>query len=176
MITVLASIGLLAAAGNFGLSFILEVIGTVLVALFIVRYVVPPLRRMMTRRLETIRASLEAGERAREAAAELVAEKRAALEEAKTEAQHIVDQARRGAENLVAEGHRNSEEEYERALHRAQSEIEASQARLRSEILDETGALVVDAAERVVNAVLDGPRHHRLIDEAIGATDAGAGA
>jgi len=167
---------LFASAGNFGLSFILELVGTVLVVLVIWRYVVPPLRTMMARRLATIESELEAGDRARAAAGELVSARRAALEEAKAEAARILEQAQRAAETLVADGTRAAEEEYQRALVRAENEVESFRTRLRAEVMDEAGSVVVAAAERVVEAILDQPRHHRLIGEAIGATETEVGA
>jgi F-type H+-transporting ATPase subunit b len=170
---------LAASSDNFGLSFLLELIALVPV-IMAVRHVwqkgvgnfLPSIRDSIARRRELISEELAAGERARAHSAELVAAAKNALEDAKIEAEHIVDQARRAAAALVAEGESAAEQEYARAISRAEDEISASRNRLRAELTAETGEIVVAAAERVVQAVLDDDRHHRLIGEAISATEA----
>ncbi len=59
---------------------------------------------------------------------------------------------------------------------RASLEIEAARNRVRAEVISELGAIVVDAAERVVSAELDDASQRRLIAEAISATGAASGA
>ncbi len=158
-------------SANFGVSFLLEIVGIVIVGGLIWRYIAPPLNRAMTRKLDSIKGQLLAGDEARAEGARIVAEHRAALEAARLEAVQIVAQAKNSAEFLVSDGVRRAEEEYGRIVSRIEHEIEAARSRARQEVLAELGAVVVVATEVVVRAELDATSHHRLIGEAIAATE-----
>jgi F-type H+-transporting ATPase subunit b len=160
-----------AASSNFGISYLLEWVALVLVAVFIWRVVAPPLRRAMERQTEAISEQLRTGERLRAESERLLEERRAALEQARAEAESIVGQAQRNAVALLEQGRQRADEEYAHALVRAASAIELARAQIREEIVAEIGSAVVSAAARVVAAELDGPVHHRLIAEAISAAE-----
>ena len=164
-----------AAAGDFGLSWILEVITLFIIAFIIWKYVWSGglnLRGMMSAREAHISTQLSAGDEARAQAEALVAEKRAALEAAKVEAASISAQSKTAAAEIVAEGERRAAEDYERLLQRADVEIESAISRVRAEVAAAASALIVDVVETVIAAELDGSSHHRLINEAIDATEA----
>ena len=160
-----------ATTDNFGISFLLEIVGIVIVGGLIWRYIAPPLNRAMTRKLESIKGQLAAGDEARAEGVRVVGERRSALEAAKLEAVQILQQARTSAEFLVNDGDRRAQEEYGRIVGRIEHEIEAARSRARQEVLSELGAVVVVATEVVVRAELDTTSHHRLIGEAIAATE-----
>ncbi|HUY30817.1 MAG TPA: F0F1 ATP synthase subunit B [Acidimicrobiales bacterium] len=162
---------MLLASANFGLSYILEVVGLAFVVAFVVRKVVPPLRAAMNRQEAAIRAQLAAGDEARAAAERLVASRRADLERARAEAETIVAQARESAEQLASDGQRRAEEERARLVARAAVEVELARAQARDEVTSRVAALVIVAAEAVVEAELDGEMHHHLIAQAIAAAE-----
>lgn len=162
---------MIAAAGNFGLSWILEVAGLIVVAGLIWRYIAPLLNKLMVSKVESIRTQLSAGEEARAEGARVVAERQAELAAAKVEAQAIEAQAKHSAELLLVDGKRRAEEEYQRYLSRIEQEIEAARVRARHSVMEELGAVVVVATEAVVRAEMTDPIRHRLIGEAISATE-----
>lgn len=159
------------ASSDFGLSFGLEWVAVALVAWFIVRYVVPPMRRLMDQQITSIRDQLAAGERARKEGEEILAERRSALERARSDAEVILTQARRNAESVANEGQVRAEQEYEHALHRAEAAIELALTQVREDVIARVGSAVVQAASKVVAAELDLWNHHRLIGEAIAAAE-----
>lgn len=165
---------ILAASGNFGISFLLEILGIVIVAALIWRYIAPPLNKVMAKKLESIKGQLAAGAEARAESEHLVEERKNALAAATVEAGQIVEQAKRSADFLLSDGVRRAEEEYGRIIGRIEHEVEAARSRARQEVLNELGAVVVAATEVVVRAELDGTSHHRLINEAITATESRA--
>ena len=165
------SLFIAASTANFGLSFLLEIVGIIIVGALIWRYIAPPLNRMMSRKLESIKGQLSAGDEARAEAVRVVGEHQAALESAKLESVQIIQQAKRSAEFLVNDGVRRAEEEYGRIVSRIEHEINAARSRARQEVLTDLGAVVVVATEVVVRAELDEISHHRLIGEAIAATE-----
>jgi F-type H+-transporting ATPase subunit b len=161
-----------AATDNFGLSFILELVALALVVLFVIRKILPPLRKAMAAKTAEITQQLSAGEDAAAAATALIESRNEALAAATDEARAIVDQARRGAELITSESDHQAEEEYQRVVRRAGAAIEAARGAARAEIMRQVGRLVLSAATDVVEAELDGPTQHRLIGEAIAATEA----
>jgi F-type H+-transporting ATPase subunit b len=161
----------LLASADFGTSFILELVALVFIAAFIVRKVLPPLRRAMDGKLESIRAQLSAGDAAKAAAAALVSQRREALATGRTEAESLVEQARRSAEQITEDGRHKAEAEYARLVGHVEIEIALEQAKLRDEVLGRIGELVGETVQRVVAAELNENSHHRLIDEAIAAVE-----
>ena len=161
-----------AATDNFGLSFVLELVALGLVILFIIRKVVPPLRKAMDAKTLEITQQLSAGEEAALAAAALLESRNQALAAATDEARSIVDQARRGAELVARESEHQATEEYQRIVRRAGAAIEAARGSVRAEIMRQVGRLVLSATTDVVEAELDATTQHRLIGEAISATEA----
>ena len=166
---------LFAEAGNFGLSWILEVLTLIIITFAVWKLVWAGginLRGMMAARAATIETQLSAGDEARAQAEVLVATKRAALDAARVEAASIVLQSENAAAAVVSEGERKAAEDYERLLQRANIEIETALSRVRSEVAAAASTLIVQAVESVIAAELDGSLHHRLINEAIDATEA----
>ena len=166
---------MLFAAANFGLSWILEIVALMPIIYVVWKYVWAGglnLRGLMGARAVAIAAQLSAGDDARAQAAQLLSDSRQAFEDAKVEAETIRAQASAAASEMVAEGTRRASDDYQRQLQRAETEIAAALARVRAEIAAEASAIIVDTVEVVIAGELDGASHHRLIDEAIGATEA----
>ena len=158
-----------------GFTFVLELIAFILVLGFVAKYVIPPLRKAMNDRAEQIRNSIQAAEDAKHDADEMAARRRELLESARAEARQIVDQANEIAEQLKEEGRQRGLAEHERLVASAQAEIEQERERARSEVMSQLGALVLEAAERVIGAGLDDERHRALVEEAISAAQASGG-
>lgn len=164
-----------AKAPNFGLSWELEIGSLVIITFIIWKYVWAGginLRGMMSAKESSIASQLSAGDEARDQAAALVEEKRQELQAAKSEAAAIVSQSESAAAEIVVEGERRAAEDYERMIQRAEVEIEAALSRVRAEVAAVASALIVKTVESVIAVELDGPSHHRLIAEAIAATEA----
>lgn len=157
-------------------TFVLELIGFLLVLGFVAKYVLPPLRKAMETREAQIRNAIESAEEARREAAELADRRREALEAARAEARQIVDQAGEVAGQLREDGRQRGQAEYERLLEAARSEIELERQRARDEVMSELGDLVLRAAERVIGGGLDASRHRALVEEAIAAAQPGTAA
>jgi F0F1-type ATP synthase membrane subunit b/b' len=166
---------MLLASSNFGLSWILEVIALVPIVYIVWKYVWAGglnLRGLMAARAAAIGAQLSAGDDARAQAVALVADRRKELDEATAEAATIRAQSSSAANEIIAEGTRRASDDYQRLLQRAEAETAAALARVRAEIAAEASTIIVDTVEAVIAAELDGASHHRLIDEAIAATEA----
>jgi F-type H+-transporting ATPase subunit b len=146
-----------------------ELVAFVLLLVIIVRWkrIWPALRGLMDKRRETIKASIDSATAAREAAEAELARRQELLDEARAQAVTIVEKSRETAAQVAAEGERRGAEEYQRLVDGAETEIAVERSRARDEVATLVGAVVVDAAERVVRAELDAARQRALLDEVI---------
>ena len=126
-----------------------------------------PILRLMDQRADRIRESLEASERAREAAASSQAAVEEQLVEARREAQRIMDQARETAERFRAEEMERARAEAETFVARAQSDIQRERDAAIEEVRANFSDLAITAAERVVRRSLDRQAHEDLITQVL---------
>ncbi|MGH9170477.1 MAG: F0F1 ATP synthase subunit B [Acidimicrobiales bacterium] len=157
-------------------TFLAELVAFLIMVAFIAKYIVPPLRQMMNDRESFIRSSIEGAEDAKKKAEETLAKRREALDGARQEARAIIEQANETADQLRDEGRKRGQDEYERLVESARHEIDLERERARAEVMADLGALVIDAAERVIGSGgIDATRHRALVDEAISAAQASGG-
>jgi F-type H+-transporting ATPase subunit b len=131
----------------------------------------PRIQEALDKRANAIRESIEAAERQREEADELLAEYRQRLTEAREQADEIVARARKAADSVKTqaadEGHAKREELVAAARKDIEIETRRSLERIRKEVAD----LTVMATEKVTRKSLDAEDHKRLIEEALEETD-----
>src|ERR687891_2515907 len=139
--------------------------------LILKRYAFPRIGEALDKRANAIRDSVEAAERQRREADELLAEYRKRLTEARQQADDIVARARRAADTVKSqatdEGHARREELVAAARKDIEIETRRSLERIRKEVAD----LTVTATEKVTRKSLDAEDHRRLIQEALAETD-----
>ena len=110
-------------------SYVAELVGFLLLFAFIYRYVRPPLKRLMAKQAEAIRSSISTADAAVENGERMLAEARAALEQARLEATAIIERAHETSAQLRLEGERRGREEYERLVASAASEVDLERQR-----------------------------------------------
>jgi F-type H+-transporting ATPase subunit b len=142
----------------------------------ITKYILPPLNRAMERRQEHIRTALEAADAARADAAAADDERRHALEEARQQAREIVAGANRTAETIKSEAQGRGQAEYERIVGSAEAEVVLARQRAVEEAANRMGEIVLDTVERIIGREVDAASHRDLIDQAVAALTAEAGA
>jgi F-type H+-transporting ATPase subunit delta len=153
-------------------SYLAEVVGFLLLGVFIYRYVRPPLRRLMDRQAESIRSSLSSADDGLESGQRMLAAARAALEAAHSDAAAIIERAHETAAQLLLEGERNGREEYDRLVTSAVAEADFERQRAREEVTHQVGAIVMAATELVVIAEIDTSLQRVFIAETIDAAEA----
>jgi F-type H+-transporting ATPase subunit b len=142
------------------------------ISLYVLRKLAfPRIAEALDKRQRAIEESIEASERTRQEADELLAEYRERLAEARTQADEIVARARKtgeAAENeLVAEAKAKREE----MLAQTRRDIETETRRAIQEIRNEVADLTVMATEKVTRKTLDEADQKRLVDEALSELD-----
>jgi F-type H+-transporting ATPase subunit b len=135
------------------------------------RLAFPRIQEALDRRANAIRESIEAAERQRREADELLGEYRQRLTEAREQAEDIVARARKAAETAKAEAVAQGKEKQEDLIAAARRDIQAETDRSLQRIQKEVADLTVIATEKVTRKTLSDDDHKRLIDEALSEVD-----
>jgi F-type H+-transporting ATPase subunit b len=131
----------------------------------------PRIQEALERRQKAIDESIDAAERTRREADELLAEYRERLKEARQQADDIVDRARKAAEVLERDSVEEGKQKREELLEAARRDIEGETQRAIQEIRKEVADLTVMATEKVTRKSLDDGDQRRLVEEALSELD-----
>ncbi|HZO76565.1 MAG TPA: F0F1 ATP synthase subunit B [Solirubrobacteraceae bacterium] len=133
----------------------------------LIKWVFPPIRKALDRRRETIEESIDAAQRTREEADDLLAEYRERLREARRQAEDIVVRARQAAEVHARDAQADAHVRREQMMEQTRREIEAETRRAIQEIRNEVADLTVLATEKVTRKTLSEEDQRRLVEEAV---------
>lgn len=139
-----------------------------LVAMFVLRkYAWPQITRILDQRQHQIEESIDAAERTRQEADELLAEYRQRLSDARAQADEIVAKAERAGEVAEREALDAAKSKREELLEQTKRDIQAETQRALQEIRREVADLTVAATEKVTRKTLDPADQQRLVEEAL---------
>ena len=143
-----------------------------LVAFFILRkYAWPAITEALEKRQKMIEDSIDAAEKTRREADELLAEYRERLSDARGQADEIVARARRTAEANENETLAEARSKREEMMEQTRRDIEAETRRAIQQIRAEVADLTVLATEKVTRKSLDSADQKRLVEEALAELD-----
>jgi F-type H+-transporting ATPase subunit b len=135
------------------------------------RLAFPRITEALDRRQHAIEDSIDAAERIRHEADELLAEYRERLQAARRQADEIIDRARKAAETHERETEAEARERREEIMERARRDIEAETRRAIQDIRREVADMTILATEKVTRKVLTPEDQRRLLDEALSELD-----
>ena len=135
----------------------------VLLAVFAYR----PLLNAIDGRIETIRDSLAAADRAREEVASSRAEIEEELNAARREGQRLLDQAREAADRFRDEEMARARQAAVGFTERAQADIGRERDAAINEVRAAFGDLAITAAERIIRRTVDRQAHQEIIDQVL---------
>jgi F-type H+-transporting ATPase subunit b len=142
------------------------------VAMLVLRkYAWPQITRILDQRQTQIEDSIDAAERTRKEADELLAEYRQRLAEARAQADEIVAKAERAGEVAEREALEAAKEKREDLLEQTRRDIQAETQRAIQEIRREVADLTVQATEKVTKKTLSADDQKRLVEEALSELD-----
>jgi len=142
------------------------------ISLFILwKLAFPRISEALDRRQHAIEDSIDAAERTRKEADELLAEYRERLGEARQQAEDIVQRARKAAETHERDATEEAREKREQIMEQARRDIESETRRAIQEIRREVADLTVLATEKVTRKTLSEEDQRRLVEDALGELD-----
>jgi len=131
------------------------------------KYLYGPLSDLMEQRSEKIAQGLAAADAGKEARAKAADEISEQLKEARGKAQEILATAEKRAAEVEEEITTKARSDAGQIVDAAREEVGAEVNKARQALRKEVADLAILAAERVLDAELDGKRHAQLIDAVI---------
>ena len=142
------------------------------ISLFILtKSVLPRIGEALDRRRKAIDESIDAADRTRHEAEQLLVEYREHLKQARQQAEEIVERARQAAAAHEREARTAAQARGEQMLEQTRREIEAEGRRMIDEVLRDVADLTVLATERVTRKVLTEQDQRRLVEDALSELD-----
>ena len=126
-----------------------------------------PLLNALDTRVDTIRESLAAADRAREEAATSRSAIEDEINEARREGQRLLDQAREAADRFREEEMARARRSAEEFGERARSDIARERDAAIDEVRSAFGDLAITAAERIIRRTVDRQAHQEIIDQVL---------
>jgi|SRR5271166_5023693 len=137
----------------------------------LIKAVFPRIRDALDERRRSIDETIDAAERTRTEADQILAEYRERLKEARAQSEEIVQRARQTAESHEVEAKERGQELLAEAAKRAERDIESATKRALDDIRKEVADLTIMATEKVTRKTLSDADQKRLVEEALGELD-----
>ena len=146
-------------------TFIGQLIGFAAIVLLVWRYVVPPVRKMMTDRQETVRQQLKDSDKAAKRLTESTTAHSKAVQRAKEESERLVAEAKADSERITEQLAAQAESDAERIKAQGTRQVELLRAQLTRQLRLELGhESVRQASELVRNYVADDDQQAATVD------------
>lgn len=154
-------------------TFIGQLVGFVVIVWLVWRYVVPPVRRMMTNRQDTVRKQLEEAQAAADRLAEASQAHDKARKDAKAEAKRINEEAQSDAVRIAELMRAQADNEAERIKGQGVKQVQLVRAQLIRQLRQDLGAECVQRASELVNGyVADSDQQSATVDRFLDDLDA----
>ncbi len=154
-------------------TFLGQLLGFAVIVWLVWRYVVPPVRRLMAARQDTVRQQLADSAAAAERVKEASKAHEKAVEEAKVEAKQVVEEAKADAERIAEQLGAQAEIDAERIKLQGARQVELLRAQLTRQLRLELGhESVRQAGELVRNYVADPAQQSATVDRFLDELDA----
>jgi ATP synthase F0 subunit b len=151
-------------------TFIGQLVGFAVIVYIAWRYVIPPVRRMMTNQQDNVRKQLADSAEAKKRLAEAEKAHEKAIEQAKAEAKQVIEEARVDTERIVEQLHAQADAEVERIKVQGAQHVQLLRAQLLRQLRQDLGTESVRRAGELVNEHISDPDAQsatvdRFIDE-----------
>ena len=150
---------------NLNATLIVQSIVFIILGWFTMKFVWPPLIRMIDDRRKKIADGLAAAERGYKELQSANGEAQVIINEAREKALTIVDQANRRSTEIIEDARSTALSEGQRLVSDARQEAALEQARARDQLRRDVGTLAVAGASRLLQREIDPKAHADLIEQ-----------
>lgn len=126
-----------------------------------------PILDGLQRREDHIRGSLADADEAKRQLQEVQVEKERILEEARQKSQMIVEDSRRSAAELAKQSDQKAKANARQIVESAHQQTEGERERVRRQLRQESAAVVVMLASKIIKENMDNDKNRRLVQEAL---------
>lgn len=137
------------------------------------KYVWPPLMRVIENRQQQIASGLEAAAQGRRELEVVKAEVGLKLQQAKIDASKIIDIANQQANNLLEVGRSSAKEERSKILAQGKLDLNQEVYKAQDELKQQTADLVIALTEKILQQKIDAAAQRKLIDGLIASVKRG---
>lgn len=152
---------------DINLTLIGQAIAFVVFVLFCMKFVWPPLNRIIEERQKMIADGLAASERATKDLENARATAGEELNAAKQQAAEIIEQAKKRAAKLFEEETSRGYAEREKIIASGHSEVEAERVRVREELRQKVAMLAIAGAEKIIERELDAAKQSDIVEKLV---------
>ena len=150
---------------NINLTLFGQTIAFAIFVWFTMKFVWPPITRVMQERQKKIAEGLDAAGRAQRDL-ELAQEKAShTLRETKEQSAQLLEQANKSAALIVEEAKQQARSEGERLITAAKAEIEQEVNRAKDQLRAQVAVLAIQGAERILESEVDSAAHSELVNK-----------
>lgn len=142
-----------------------QLITFIILVVFIMKYVWPPITKALNEREKTIAAGLQAAERGKRDLIDAEHKAISIIREARVEAASVIDQAQKRTIQIIEEAKGTARQEASRVLERAQAEIVREVNQAKESMRKQLATLAVAGAEKILQRNLDLSAQTALLDE-----------
>lgn len=148
-------------------NFVLQLISTLILFVVLKAKIATPLKEMLDKRADGIKADVNTAKSQRVEADELKQKYEISLQNAKEEAREIVESAKKRGDQLRDEIVSEAKSEAETVSERAKNEIEREKEKALDSLKSEVASMAMLVANKVVSKNLDEATHKDMIDNFI---------
>ena len=150
---------------NINLTILGQAISFAIFVWFCMRYVWPPLIKVLEERADTIADGLAAAERGAKELEEAEGKVQILLSDGREKALEFVNQAQRRAEEIVEAAKSEARLEADKIKVAAQTEMDQERNRAREELRKEVADLVIMGAEKILAREVDEKSHREILKQ-----------
>ena len=149
---------------NINVSLIGQMITFILLIVFTMKFVWPPIKRALDERMKKIADGLAAGEQGRKSLELSSRQAEQAIQEARARAAEIIVQAEKRDAQMVEAAKVAAKAEGDREKAAAKADIQQEAQRAREQLREQVAALAVAGAEKILRREVDARAHAELLD------------
>jgi len=149
---------------NLNLTLVAQALSFAAFIWFTVKFVWPPMLRMIEARQKTIADGLAAAEKGRAALETSTKQADEEIKRARDRAAEIISQAEKRTAQMIDEAKNAAKEEGNREKAAAKAEIAQEVTRAREQLRDRVASLAVAGAEKILRREVDAKAHGELLD------------
>lgn len=142
-----------------------QLITFIILIWFMMKFVWPPITKVIQDREKKIAAGLEDAERSKRELEQAAHKALAIIREAKVEASHVVDLAHKRSTQIIEDAKENAREEGRRIIDQAKEEIQREVSQAKEILRKQFASLAVLGAEKIIKRNLDVSTQASLLDE-----------
>lgn len=148
---------------NINATILGEMITFILLVIFTMKFVWPPINEMLEQRAKQISDGLSAAEKGKQQLLDAEANIAVELKKIQSRAGEIIANAEKRANQIIEDSKERARHESDKIIADAKSQIEQDFVRMKEDLRLQVSSLVVCGAEQILRAEIDQSKHEKIL-------------